>query len=380
MKRNVQVTVFKTGENISPVRTNRDLSIKNINYAYLGASSATLQSVTSAGTTATATTLYPHGLATNDTVTIRGASVTNHNQENVSITVTGPLTFTYTISSTTGTSYNGVLYETVVEYLEEGAKPVSYAITGSLTAFNTSLQSGSAIYVTRTDSTSRPNYVLLADKVLEAYAVNNAEDLYSITITRSSTTATATTSVAHNLTTGDYVTVAGASQSQYNGTVQITVVNNTSFTYTVSGSPTTPATGTITAQKTYTRIYYGKLAFKPETIHTQEVFTDVNEQLGLGTSTASGNSVTINAYNGVVTSGSLTTAAGAEQTLTITNRFASSTSNILVSLLEYSGTDVTNGVPVLTTVTRSSGSFTVKVYNAGAQPLAGTVSVCFSIQ
>lgn len=64
-------------------------------------------------------------------------------------------------------------------------------------------------------------------------------------ITRSSSTATVTTSTAHNLVTGDYVTISGAAQTEYNVTAQITVTSTTTFTYTVSGTPATPATGTI---------------------------------------------------------------------------------------------------------------------------------------
>lgn len=67
---------------------------------------------------------------------------------------------------------------------------------------------------------------------------------YSITsLTRVGTTATAVTSSAHGLATGQTVTIAGAGQAAYNGLVTITVVNATTFTFTVSGSPTTPATG-----------------------------------------------------------------------------------------------------------------------------------------
>lgn len=69
-------------------------------------------------------------------------------------------------------------------------------------------------------------------------------------ITRSGSTATATTTSNHNLATGVSVTIAGASQTEYNITATITVISNTQFTYTVSGSPTTPATGTITANFT----------------------------------------------------------------------------------------------------------------------------------
>jgi len=70
---------------------------------------------------------------------------------------------------------------------------------------------------------------------------------YSVTITRSGATATVTTSVNHTLSTGMSVTIAGATQTDYNGTYTITVTGATTFTYTVANSPATPATGTITA-------------------------------------------------------------------------------------------------------------------------------------
>lgn len=64
-------------------------------------------------------------------------------------------------------------------------------------------------------------------------------------ITRASQTATVTTATAHNLVTGDYITMSGAAQTEYNITAQVTVTSTTTFTYTVAGSPATPATGTI---------------------------------------------------------------------------------------------------------------------------------------
>ena len=67
------------------------------------------------------------------------------------------------------------------------------------------------------------------------------------TLTRSGTTATATTATVHNYVSGDLVTVAGADQTEYNIAARVTVSTSTVFTYTVSGTPATPATGTITA-------------------------------------------------------------------------------------------------------------------------------------
>jgi hypothetical protein len=70
---------------------------------------------------------------------------------------------------------------------------------------------------------------------------------YTVTsITRSGSTATVTTSAPNPLQTGDTVVIAGATQTEYNGTFTITVLTDTTFTYQVTGTPATPATGTIT--------------------------------------------------------------------------------------------------------------------------------------
>lgn len=68
------------------------------------------------------------------------------------------------------------------------------------------------------------------------------------TITRSSTTATVLVpSGTSGWKVGNTVTIASAQQGAYNGNQIITGVTPFSFTYTVAGSPATPATGSITA-------------------------------------------------------------------------------------------------------------------------------------
>ena len=67
-------------------------------------------------------------------------------------------------------------------------------------------------------------------------------------LTYSGTTATATTTAAHNLSTGAYVVIAGATPSGFNtgvAGVPITVTSSTTFTYTVASGLASP-TGTIT--------------------------------------------------------------------------------------------------------------------------------------
>jgi hypothetical protein len=70
---------------------------------------------------------------------------------------------------------------------------------------------------------------------------------YSVVgVTRSGSVATAEIT-GHPFQTGDTLTFAGADQAQYNVTATVTYVDPNHVSYTVSGSPTTPATGTVTA-------------------------------------------------------------------------------------------------------------------------------------
>jgi hypothetical protein len=75
----------------------------------------------------------------------------------------------------------------------------------------------------------------------------NGYNSKTITITRSGSTATAT-STSHGFTNGQRLLVAGANETAYNGEFVISNVAANTFDYTVVGSPTTPATGTITAK------------------------------------------------------------------------------------------------------------------------------------
>lgn len=69
-------------------------------------------------------------------------------------------------------------------------------------------------------------------------------------LSRSGSTVTGVTSSSHSLATGMEVTIAGAVETDYNGTFEIVVVDETTFTYEITGTPTTPATGTLTVAYT----------------------------------------------------------------------------------------------------------------------------------
>lgn len=85
--------------------------------------------------------------------------------------------------------------------------------------------------------------------VLDAVLVNGYNTVSVSSITRVGATATAVCAAAHGLSTGDSALIAGAAETDYNIDAVITVVDPTTFTYTVANSPATPATGTITVKR-----------------------------------------------------------------------------------------------------------------------------------
>lgn len=87
--------------------------------------------------------------------------------------------------------------------------------------------------------------------IVDSQTTNNL----GCTITRSGTTATVTLTNANALLqTGDVVVITGAAQGAYNISASITVTDSTHFTYTVAGSPTTPATGSIFYNPPFVRV------------------------------------------------------------------------------------------------------------------------------
>jgi hypothetical protein len=152
-----------------------------------------VDTMTSAGNTVTVVTAVPHGYITGADITHMGANQSPYNVR-ANITVIDELTYTFPFAGS-------------------GTSPA----TGTIKASN----------------------MIQYWKALGTL-------LTLTTLTSSSTTATAT-KTAHGFTTGQSVTIAGASPSAYNGTYVITVTDVDHFTYTFAGG-TTPATGTITAR------------------------------------------------------------------------------------------------------------------------------------
>jgi uncharacterized phage protein gp47/JayE len=93
-------------------------------------------------------------------------------------------------------------------------------------------------------STAGEEYTTQSSVTLSANTININS------ITRAGTTATVTTASNHNLGSGMEIVIAGANETDYNGTFEIVVTGLDTFTYQVANSPSSPATGTITASYT----------------------------------------------------------------------------------------------------------------------------------
>lgn len=65
---------------------------------------------------------------------------------------------------------------------------------------------------------------------------------WPVSITRSSGTATVT-ETAHDYDVGDTVLITGCAQDEYNGEHAVTAVTSNTYSFTVSGAPASPATG-----------------------------------------------------------------------------------------------------------------------------------------
>ena len=100
-------------------------------------------------------------------------------------------------------------------------------------------------------------------------------------------------------------------------------------------------------------------------------------QLDRGTATATAGAATLNKQSGVITSESLTTAAAATYTLTLTNSTITAASIVTVTLANGTNTQGTLDTGL---VTPGSGSVTIQVRNIHAsQALNGTIKIGFVV-
>lgn len=140
---------------------------------------------------------------------------------------------------------------------------------------------------TQFQSTDNNQYISIGSETITTTALN------VLSITRSGDEATVTTDGDHELSSFISVLMAGANETDYNGTFEITVNGTDTFTYTVSGSPATPATGTITATATTAYVNVQSVDYG------QSTNQDADSPLTLSTGIAGVDSTTRVDFNGL---------------------------------------------------------------------------------
>jgi len=84
--------------------------------------------------------------------------------------------------------------------------------------------------------------------LLDACLVNGYNLQSVVSATCSAGVVTLTLNSGHGLQQGKVIRVSGADQADYNGDFKVTASSNTTVQYAITGSPVSPATGTITAK------------------------------------------------------------------------------------------------------------------------------------
>lgn len=194
------------------------------------------------GKTIQVTTSTSHGYTTGDTVTISGTG-TVYDASWASITVTGATTYTFTKSSGPTPNANpaaagSASYKNVTTAVATSAAAHGYLPGQRVTVAGASPTGFNAVVtIVSVPDTTHFTYTLPAP-------------VGGVTTTAGTVTSnTATvTSANHGLTTGDSITIAGATPTGYNVVAVVTVVDANTFTYAYNvAAPLANATGTITA-------------------------------------------------------------------------------------------------------------------------------------
>jgi len=256
--------------------------------ASVTAQNLVITSLTRSGSTATATTASDHNLASAIPVAISGATEPEYNVAAAEITVTGPDTFQYTVEGTPTTPATGAPQADYTTALVE-VQSTSFGANTNLDAdAPATLQSpivnvDDTFYVTQgavgggTDAEGTDAYKdRYLEKIRDPVAHFNVADIVAkakevagvtrvfveeagtevgtiaiTTLTRIDTIAKAVTATPHGFEDGNRTSVNGADQAEYNvDNAPIIVADSVTFYYLVSGSPVTPATGTVTAAAT----------------------------------------------------------------------------------------------------------------------------------
>lgn len=228
-----------------------------------GETAKSLSGITASEVSALATTSVAHGFTPSDTIVVRGAVQTEYNQAALTgFAVPSTTTFRYPISGVPVATATG----TITAYKSQVVVSITRAATtATATVTAHGFSNGQTVAVTGADQAAYNGDFVISNVTANTFdytvggspatpatgLVIRAGRVFTVSsIAGGAVRAVATAAAAHGWLTGQYVTVAGATPSGYNGNVEITVTSTTAFTYAVSGFPTYPATGTLTATLT----------------------------------------------------------------------------------------------------------------------------------
>ena len=204
----------------------------------------------SGGTTGLHNTATGSAFITTDSLT----KISNHSFDNTggvghAIELTTPGTYTLTGCDFTGYGIDGS-NDAAIYNNSGGAVTVNIGGGGSTPTIRNGAASTTVVNnsVTVKQTCKDVNGVVIASAqvLLQADTGGSLPSYAAVTITRTGTTATVT-HPAHGVPNGSNVIIRGADQNEYRGSHTVTVADANSYTYTVTGSPATPATGTVTA-------------------------------------------------------------------------------------------------------------------------------------
>lgn len=258
--------------------------------ATITAQAPAVATITRVGTIATVTMAAAHGLASNVVVTIAGADQAEYNGAQA-IQVTGLLTFTYDVADNPTTPATGTitgsfttasvavdavppsdpdaLFGAATNQTLDAPLTLATPIAGVDNIANVDFSELAGGTDEETDAEYKDRYLDKLRNPLAHYASSDIdqqirEEVPGVTrtfiqksgtqigtnsvtgITRDASLATVTTAAAHGLFTGANVTITGADQAEYNvADAAVLVIDTTTFAFVVAGTPTTPATGTI---------------------------------------------------------------------------------------------------------------------------------------
>lgn len=123
------------------------------------------------------------------------------------------------------------------------------ALGEGIASYAGNMRADRGTYKVRAGSVALSTDITITNPTLLVGGFSLAADVTVSSITRAASTATVTTSGAHGYSSSDLVNIRGAGQTEYNIDATVTVTGANTFTYSVSGTPATPATGTIYANK-----------------------------------------------------------------------------------------------------------------------------------